>query len=63
MAAKAPSDEQQVLFRHLQVDGLEVFVQKDLVQTASQVEVDLGGFWFLRWLRVRGLSPASSCAM
>ncbi|MEW5913915.1 MAG: hypothetical protein AB1814_15260 [Thermodesulfobacteriota bacterium] len=62
-ALMAPDPLSQRSFNLHQVDGVQLFMHQGLLQRDREVRVELGGFWRLRWLRVRGLAPLAACAL
>jgi hypothetical protein len=45
------------------VQGIELYLHRNLMVTAAKLTVRLGGFWRWRWLKVEGVAPLAACAL
>lgn len=44
------------------MDGVVVYFEPGMMIMGPALQIRMGGFWFLRWLKVVGAAPAPACA-
>jgi len=59
----APDSSRQRYYHRHRVEGVDVYLNHNLMLIADRLTVRLGGVWRWRWLKVEGVAPLASCAI
>ena len=62
MASRKPGQSTASHYNKWQVDGIEVYTHRDLIQFGAIVEVGMGGFWIFKNLYAAGLGSPAACS-
>jgi hypothetical protein len=62
VASRKPGQSKASHYNKFQVDGIDIYTHRDLIQLSHNVELGMGGFWIFKNLYAAGLGSPAACS-